>query len=57
VAVISALVPSLAGWVIVVSAGWLGLTTGVRAFVQARRARSEERAAAIHLDRIEGGEG
>ena len=58
VAVISALVPSLVGWLIVVSTGWFGLTTGVRAFVQARRARSEERESVVmRADRIEGGEG
>jgi cardiolipin synthase len=56
VAVFAALVPSLVGWLVVASAGWLGLTTGVRAFVQARRARSEERAgAAVQADRNQGG--
>jgi cardiolipin synthase len=46
VAFVAALVPAAIGWLVVVSAGWLGLTTGARAFLQARRARSEERAAA-----------
>ena len=50
VAVFSALLPALMGWVVVVTAGWLGLTTGARAFLQARRARAEERAAAALRD-------
>lgn len=45
VAGLSALIPSIAGWLLTIVVGWFGLTTGVRAFVQARRARSEERAA------------
>jgi cardiolipin synthase len=46
VAVVAAIVPTLTGWVLAVSAGWLALTTGARAYLQARRARSEERLAA-----------
>jgi cardiolipin synthase len=43
VAVLAALVPTLAGWLVAVSAGWLALSTGARAFLQSRRARQEER--------------
>ena len=35
--------PAAFGWLVAVIAGWLGLVTGVRAFVQARQARLEER--------------
>jgi cardiolipin synthase len=44
-AVIAALLPTTVGWVIAVVAGWFGLTTAVRAYVQSRRARAEERRA------------
>ncbi len=43
---VAALMPSVVGWIVAVSAGWLALTTGVRAYLQARRARIEEREAA-----------
>jgi cardiolipin synthase len=43
VALLAALMPTLAGWIVAVSAGWLALSTGARAFLQARRARQEER--------------
>jgi cardiolipin synthase len=42
-ALLAALMPTLAGWIVAVSAGWLALSTGARAFLQARRARQEER--------------
>jgi cardiolipin synthase len=42
-AAVAALVPSVIGWIVAIVAGWFGLTTGARAFVQARRARAEER--------------
>jgi cardiolipin synthase len=45
-AALAALFPTLAGWAVAIGAGWLGLTTGARAYIQARRARHEERAAA-----------
>lgn len=44
IAALAALMPSVVGWVVVIASGWLGLTTGARAFLQARRARKEERA-------------
>ena len=47
VAATTALVPALVGWLVVVSAGWFGLTTGVRAFLQARRARMDDREAEV----------
>jgi cardiolipin synthase len=44
IAVLAAFVPSAVGWIVVASTGWLGLTTGARAFVQRRRSKAEERA-------------
>jgi len=41
VAVLSALFPTVVGWIVAVAAGWFGLVTGIRAWVQARRARQE----------------
>ena len=49
VTAVAALVPAVIGWVVVILAGWLGLTTGVRAFLQARRARMDDRAA-VHRE-------
>lgn len=40
-AVLFALFPSWVGWFLAVVAGWFGIVTGVRAFVEARRARDE----------------
>jgi hypothetical protein len=45
VAILAAILPTLTGWVLAVGAGWLALTTGARAYLQARRARIEERLA------------
>lgn len=45
VAVVAALVPTVVGYVLAAVAGWIGLTTGIRAYLQARRARAKERAA------------
>jgi cardiolipin synthase len=45
-AVLAALLPSVVGWFVAVSAGWLALSTGARAYLQARDARAQERAAA-----------
>lgn len=47
VAVVAGLFPSFVGWVVAVTAGWFGLTTAIRAYLQARRARAEERRAAM----------
>lgn len=45
VAVLAALMPTLIGWTVAAIAAWLALTTGARAYIQARRARREEREA------------
>jgi len=45
VAVVAAAVPAVVGWTVAVIAGWIGVTTGIMALVQSRRARAEERAA------------
>ncbi|MDX1492478.1 MAG: phospholipase D-like domain-containing protein, partial [Longimicrobiales bacterium] len=50
-ALVAALAPTVAGYVVAVLAGWIGVTTGIRAYLQARRARSRERAA--ERERIE----
>jgi hypothetical protein len=52
VAGLAALAPTLVGWSIAGILGWFGVTTGIRAFLQARRARQEERRAHEgHVDR------
>lgn len=48
-AALAALVPAIAGWIVAIALGWLGLTTGVRAYIQARRARIEEREGGRHV--------
>jgi cardiolipin synthase len=45
IAVIAAIMPTLTGWAVAVSAGWLALSTGARAYLQARQGRGEEREA------------
>ena len=45
IAVVAAFIPVVVGWVVAGVAAWFGLATGVRAYVQARRARLEERRA------------
>jgi cardiolipin synthase len=45
-AVLAGLLPSVVGWAVAVSAGWLALSTGARAYLQARDARAQEQAAA-----------
>jgi len=45
---LAALMPSVIGWFVAIVAGWFGLTTGARAFLQTRRARAEERGIASH---------
>ena len=54
-AAVAALVPTVVGWTVAVIAGWFGVTAGVRAYVQARRARIEERAAARRSQQEEEG--
>ena len=44
-AALAALAPTAVGWVIAAVLGWFGITTGIRAFLQARRARHEEQKA------------
>ena len=41
-AIIAAFFPTFVGTMVAVVAGWFGLTTGIRAYLQSRRARSEE---------------
>jgi hypothetical protein len=55
-ALLAALLPSLVGWVVAAAAGWIGLTTGARAFLQARRARAEERSHVAEDAGLEAGE-
>jgi cardiolipin synthase len=43
VALAAAFFPRAFGWVVAGVAGWLGIVTGLRAFVQARQARLEEK--------------
>ena len=43
VALLFALFPSVLAWAIAAILGWLGIVTGLRAFVEARQARLEER--------------
>lgn len=40
--IIAAAFPVFIGWMVAIVAGWLGLTTGARAFLHARRARMNE---------------
>jgi cardiolipin synthase len=47
IAAVAAFFPAIVGWAVAVIAGWVGVTTGVRAYVQARKARAEERAAGV----------
>jgi cardiolipin synthase len=42
-AALFAIFPSIFGWLVAVILGWLGIVTGVRAFIEARNARLEER--------------
>ena len=52
-ALVAALVPVVVGWAVAVVAAWFGLATGVRAYIQARRARLEERAARARFEESE----
>ncbi len=56
IAVLTALMPTAVGWVVVLVAGWLGLTTGARALLQRRRSKAEEEAAATGTETREGSE-
>ncbi len=42
--------PTAVGWMVWAVAAWLAVTTGIRAYLQARRARAEERVAALDLN-------
>jgi cardiolipin synthase len=42
-AVLFAIFPSIFGWAVAVVLGWAGIVTGVRAFIEARKAREWER--------------
>ena len=44
-AIIAAFFPTFVGAMVAVVAGWFGLTTGIRAYLQSRRARSREQEA------------
>jgi cardiolipin synthase len=54
VALFAMLFPSVVGWLVAIAAGWIGLTTGARAFLQRRRARVGERSGALQLGTREG---
>lgn len=55
VALLAGFLPWLVGWTVAFLAGWFGLVLGVRALVQARRARQEE--AAREAEALSAGEG
>ena len=41
--------PTAVGWIVWAVAAWFAVTTGIRAYLQARRARAEERVAALDM--------
>lgn len=43
VGLVSALAPTVVGYALASVAGWIGVTTGIRAYLEARRARARER--------------
>ena len=49
-AIIAAFFPTFVGVVVAVVACWFGLTTGIRAYLQSRRARSEEQEASTTVE-------
>jgi len=51
VAALAALLPTLVGWAVALVAFWFGAVMGFRAWAQARRARAEERQAALLNER------
>ena len=53
-AIFTAFFPTFVGVVVAVLACWFGLTTGVRAYLQSRRARTEERQTSTTVKRDQG---
>lgn len=53
VALVAAFLPTVAGWAVALLLFWFGTVMGIRAYSQARRARAEERYAALHPERPE----
>ena len=53
---VALLLPTLVGFMVAIVALWFGITTGIRAWVQAMRARSEERQAEQQIIDLEGSE-
>jgi cardiolipin synthase len=51
-ALVAGFFPVAIGWIVAAIAGWLGIVTGVRAFVQSREARLEERKLQKVADRL-----
>ena len=50
VAVFAWFFPAVVGWMVWGVAAWFAVTTGIRAYLQARRARAEERMAALDME-------
>lgn len=50
VAIFAWFFPTAVGWIVWAVAAWLAVTTGIRAYLQARRARAEERIAALDME-------
>jgi cardiolipin synthase len=46
--------PEVIGWIVAAIAGWLGVVTAVRAYIQARAARNEERRLRRVYERLDG---
>ncbi len=51
-AVLGALFPTVVGWIVAGLAGWFGIVTAIRAWVQARRARQEAREHERIMERV-----
>jgi cardiolipin synthase len=49
VAILAWFFPTAVGWVVWAVTAWLAVTTGIRAYLQARRARAAERVAALDM--------
>ena len=56
VAVFAVFFPEVIGWMIAIMAGWLGVIAAIRAFIQARHARVEERRLRRVYQRFDGEE-
>ena len=56
VAVVAGVFPWVVGWIVALVAGWFGIVLGVRAFLQARTARSEQEAGGAGTAGETGGE-